>query len=33
MPVRLKDLIKDGDLSANMPMRPGDILVIPESFF
>lgn len=33
LPVRLKDLIKDGDLSANTPMRPGDILVIPESFF
>lgn len=31
--VRLNDLIKDGDISANMPMRPGDILVIPESFF
>jgi polysaccharide export outer membrane protein len=31
--VRLDDLIKDGDISANMPMRPGDILVIPESFF
>jgi polysaccharide biosynthesis/export protein len=33
MPVRLNDLLKDGDLSANMPMRPGDVLVIPESFF
>ena len=31
--VRLDDLIKDGDVSANMTMRPGDILVIPESFF
>jgi polysaccharide export outer membrane protein len=31
--VRLDDLIKDGDISANMPMRPGDVLVIPESFF
>jgi len=31
--VRLDDLIKDGDLSANMMMRPGDILVIPESYF
>ena len=31
--VRLNDLIKDGDISANMPMRPGDILVIPESIF
>jgi len=33
MPVRLNDLIKDGDISANMAMRPGDVLVIPESFF
>ena len=31
--VRLNDLIKEGDISANTPMRPGDILVIPESFF
>jgi len=31
--VRLNDLIKDGDITANVPMRPGDILVIPESFF
>lgn len=33
MPVRLNDLIKSGDMSANMSMRPGDVLVIPESFF
>jgi polysaccharide export outer membrane protein len=31
--VRLDDLIKSGDISANLPMRPGDVLVIPESFF
>lgn len=31
--VKLNDLIKDGDISADMPMRPGDVLVIPESFF
>ena len=31
--VRLDDLIKDGDISANVQMRPGDVLVIPESFF
>lgn len=31
--VRLDDLIKDGDISANVPMLPGDIMVIPESFF
>jgi polysaccharide export outer membrane protein len=33
LPVRLNDLIKDGDISANVAMRPGDVLVIPESFF
>ena len=31
--VRLDDLIKKGDISANIKMRPGDVLVIPESFF
>ncbi len=31
--VRLKDLLKDGDVSADVEMRPGDVLVIPESFF
>ena len=30
--VRLADLIKDGDISANVQMRPGDVLIIPESF-
>jgi polysaccharide export outer membrane protein len=31
--VRLKDLLKRGDTSANVEMRPGDILIIPQSFF
>lgn len=31
--VRLKDLIKRGDVSANVDMRPGDIVIIPQSFF
>ncbi len=31
--VRLEDLVKGGDLSANVQMRPGDVLVIPQSFF
>jgi polysaccharide export outer membrane protein len=31
--VRLDDLFKRGDLSANVPMAPGDILVIPQSYF
>jgi polysaccharide export outer membrane protein len=31
--VRLDDLIKDGDVSANVKMLPGDILIIPQSYF
>ena len=31
--VRLKDLIKRGDISANVEMRPGDVLIIPQSWF
>lgn len=31
--VRLNDLIRDGDISANVLMQPGDILIIPESWF
>lgn len=31
--VRLRDLVKRGDLSANVEMRPGDVLVIPQSLF
>lgn len=31
--VRLKDLLKGGDISANVEMRPGDILIIPAGFF
>jgi polysaccharide export outer membrane protein len=31
--VRLRDLLEAGDISANMPMRPGDVLIIPESRF
>ena len=31
--VRLNDLIKKGDISANIRMHPGDVLIIPESFF
>lgn len=33
MKVRLEDLMKKGDISANVTMRPGDILIIPESRF
>jgi polysaccharide export outer membrane protein len=31
--VRLTSLVKRGDLSANVHMRPGDVLVIPQSWF
>lgn len=31
--VRLDDLIRDGDITANVEMSPGDILIIPESWF
>ncbi len=31
--VRIDDLLKDGDISANVYVAPGDILIIPESFF
>jgi len=33
IPVRLTDLLNDGDINANMTMRPGDVLIIPESRF
>jgi polysaccharide export outer membrane protein len=31
--IRLDDLVKDGDITANVAMQPGDVLIIPESFF
>ena len=31
--VRLEDLLKGGDISANVKVAPGDIVVIPESLF
>ena len=31
--VRIDDLIRDGDITANVQMQPGDVLIIPESFF
>jgi len=31
--VRIDRLLKDGDVSANVPMAPGDVLIIPQSFF
>ena len=31
--VRLRDLIKRGDISANVQVRPGDVLIVPQSWF
>ena len=31
--VRLDYLLNDGDLQHNMPLQPGDIVIIPESRF
>ncbi len=31
--VRIDSLVRDGDISANITMLPGDVLIIPESFF
>ncbi len=33
MPVRLADLMKKGKIDNNVAMRPGDVLIIPESVF
>jgi polysaccharide export outer membrane protein len=33
IPVRLNALLNHGDTSANVAMRPGDVLIIPESRF
>lgn len=31
--LRLEDLVKDGDISANVTLMPGDIVIIPEAWF
>jgi polysaccharide export outer membrane protein len=31
--VHLGDLVNDGDVSQNLPLKPGDLLVVPESRF
>lgn len=31
--IRIEDLIRDGDISANVDILPGDTLIIPESWF
>jgi polysaccharide export outer membrane protein len=29
----MKDLLKRGDVSANVEMKPGDVVIIPQSWF
>ena len=31
--VRIKDLIRRGDVTANIEMKPGDVVIIPQSWF
>lgn len=31
--IRLHDLLKRGDVTANVELRPGDVIIIPESWF
>ena len=31
--IRLTDLLKDGDMSANTDLQPGDVIIIPQSYF
>lgn len=33
IPVRLSALLRDGDIGQDVPMRPGDTIVIPQSWF
>lgn len=33
MPIKLSNLINKGDLSQNLALQPGDVLVVPESLF
>lgn len=33
IPVRLDDILTEGDIATNYPMRPGDILAVPERSF
>ena len=31
--VRLDDLLRNGDISANVDVMPGDVIIVPETFF
>ena len=31
--IKLGDLLKRGQMSANVPVEPGDVIIIPQSMF
>ena len=31
--LRLSDLLQDGDITANTPLQPGDMIIIPQTYF
>jgi polysaccharide export outer membrane protein len=31
--VHLKDLLKRGDIAANVDVKPGDVIIVPQSWF
>jgi polysaccharide biosynthesis/export protein len=33
LPLRLNDLLRDGDFTQDVPLRPGDTVVIPQGWF
>jgi len=33
IPVRAKEIIKDGNMSQNIKLRPGDYIIVKESIF
>jgi polysaccharide export outer membrane protein len=33
LPVKLEALVNNGDMSQNLPLKPGDVLVVPQSRF
>jgi len=33
IPVKIADLVNNGDVKQNLPLKPGDVLVVPQSIF
>jgi polysaccharide export outer membrane protein len=33
IPLNLSDLLRDGELKNNVPVKPGDVIIIPQSLF